>query len=876
MNILHFRVERAPLVVKIILLSLFSAFVSVTASAQSGILSKRISIQLREQPLSTALDEIEARAGCIFIYNVTLLDANRKVTLDYQGETLERVLLDLFGESVRKMEIRGNRINLQPSGGKGGVSGRVYTRDGKPAEYVNVSIRGLKGTVTDGEGRFLIENIEAGSYTLTASYVGLQTQEQQVTIKADETTEVFITFDSANQTLQTVEITGRKSSGYKGDYSFSATKIQMELLDIPQTVSIVTKELIQDKQALRLNDVVQHVAGVSQFSVYDDITIRGFRSTASGNRLVNGMRVANNWLSPNLVNIEKIEVIKGPASATFANTNPGGTVNMITKKPLDENKQFLSFSIGSYNTLLAQADFTGPLDSAKTLLYRLNVGYENSGSFRDQITARNYIIAPSISFLPKPGTRFNADLVYSDVNTVLDRGHTAFQNDQTLYSTPLHFNVNQPGDFLKDRAASVNFSFSQSLGRHHSFNAAYMMSKLDETNHEHLIYNYITRDSVVFSFYDRILTLTSNTLNLYFNSTFSTGKLQHNLLYGYDYIDQDFLDLSRAAVGEADGVSNFSLTRPEYYNRPVNNYTFRQANGYRDLRASTTQGIYLQDIINFNRFQLLLSFRQEFYRFPVENFSSSPALEQKRQPQDAFLPRVGLTYRITPALNIYGTYTTGFQPQSAGRLASPAFGGPFDPLESELAELGAKGEFFNSSLFAGLSIYQIRHRNILVNANDVANPNLMRQRGQEQARGVEAEAAGSLLPNLRFSLNYAYNIAKITEDSNEALIGRLKEGAAKHTSGSWIMYTRERGFLKGIGLGIGHSQVGKRNTLQTGLELPAYVIFNGSISYRVERFRLSANVYNLADRSYFVGGYNYARNFPGAPRNFMLNAGYTF
>ena len=177
--------------------------------------------------------------------------------------------------------------------------------------------------------------------------MGLQIQEQSVIIRANETTTISLVFDSAAQTLQTVEVTGRKSSSYKSDYSFSATKVQMALIDIPQTVSTVTKELIQDKQAVRLNDVVQHVAGVSQFSVYDDITVRGFRSTVGGNRLINGLRVANNWTSPNLVNIEKIEVIKGPASAAFANSNPGGTVNLITKKPLDESRQFISFGVGS-------------------------------------------------------------------------------------------------------------------------------------------------------------------------------------------------------------------------------------------------------------------------------------------------------------------------------------------------------------------------------------------------------------------------------------------------------------------------------------------------------------------------------------------------
>lgn len=152
--------------------------------------------------------------------------------------------------------------------------------------------------------------------------------------------------------IQTVEITGRKQTSYKNDNSFSATKIEMKVVDIPQSISSVTKEFIQDKNAMRLNDVVQNVAGVTQFSNYDDLSMRGFRNSGSNGRLINGLRTINMYgTSPLLVNIERVEFIKGPASAIFSNTNPGGTVNMVTKKPLDIFKESVSFGAGSFNSL---------------------------------------------------------------------------------------------------------------------------------------------------------------------------------------------------------------------------------------------------------------------------------------------------------------------------------------------------------------------------------------------------------------------------------------------------------------------------------------------------------------------------------------------
>jgi iron complex outermembrane receptor protein len=365
----------------------------------------------------------------------------------------------------------------------GSIKGTVKSSDGQHAEMVNVGLKGTsKGTTTNDKGEYEINKVEAGFYTLVISFVSFETREQQIEVRAGKTTFVpDITLKESEQHLQAVEIVGRKEQSYKSDYSFSATKTETAVKDIPQTISTVTKELIQDQQSYRLNDVVKNVAGINQFSAYDDITMRGFRNSGRGGRLINGLRSYNNfWTSPLLVNIERVEVIKGPASAMFSNTNPGGTVNMVTKKPLDEKRMGFNFTTGSWNAYRAAADFTGPLDEDKALLYRLNIGYENAESFRDYTPHETLVAAPSITFLPNENTRLNFDLVYTQNNTVLDRGRPVKQGEQNLFATPINLTLTQPGDFLNANSLALTLSLNQKLAKNISFNASYMKFRYDE------------------------------------------------------------------------------------------------------------------------------------------------------------------------------------------------------------------------------------------------------------------------------------------------------------------------------------------------------------------------------------------------------------
>lgn len=756
------------------------------------------------------------------------------------------------------------------------LAGRIKTSH-SISDAVNIKIKGTStSTTTDESGEYQIKKLNAGTIILIVSAVGFETQETTVELKENETVivpEIFLA-ESTNQ-LQSVEVTGRKKSSYKNDNTFSATKLEMKVIDVPQSISFVTKELIQDQQALRLKDVGKNVAGVNEFSTYDDITIRGFRNNDSNGRLINGLRGVNAfWTSPLLVNIERVEYIKGPASAVFGNSSPGGTVNMITKKPLDETRQAIQFTTGSFNTFRTTADFTGAVNEDKSLLYRLNLGYENADTYRDQISNKSIVIAPSVSFIPKEGTRFNADLVYTNLDTKLDRGRTIVQGTTDLFATPIGFNIAQPNDYLKSKTLALTLSFSQIINKYLTFNASYLKVRYDEELNEHGFNGYISPTVIAMYFNDRKTIQQGNNLTTYFSSKFNTGALEHQLVVGYDYINGEINQYQRDAENESGNVSNFDLAAPTYFIRPIETYNFTSTTN--EITNYYTNGLYVQDLIKYKKIQLLLSLRQEFYTFP-EN--ASAGITDGKKSEKALLPKVGLTYSVADNINVYGTFATGFEAQNASVVGNINSGGPFDPMTSNLYEVGSKGEFFNKRLFVGTSVYQITRNNILVSANDASNPDLLEQRGQERARGFEVEATGRINNNWSVNLSYAYNnaiITKSTVDDADDLVGRTKENAPKNISGSWIKYSFTEGKIKGLGLAIGHSQVSKRETFVRTLQLPSYVVFNSAAYYKVDRFTIGVNFNNIFDKKYLIGGYNYQRNFTGAPSNFLVNVGYTF
>ena len=191
-------------------------------------------------------------------------------------------------------------------------------------------------------------------------------------------------------------------------------------------------------------------------------------------------------------------------------------------------------------------------------------------------------------------------------------------------------------------------------------------------------------------------------------------------------------------------------------------------------------------------------------------------------------------------------------------------------------EGGAKTELIKKLLTVNLAIYLIELNIILVNANDPGNPDLLRQVGQQQARGVEVDVYGQILPNLSVTANFAINKTSITESTNEQEIGDILPNAPRNKGGIWAKYTFKLPALKGVGVGLGANYVSSRTTFSEVLTLPSYIVADAALYYTVDRFKLSANFNNMFDKTHWTGGYDFNRLFPGTPRNFMVGIGYIF
>ncbi|MDP4186163.1 MAG: TonB-dependent receptor plug domain-containing protein, partial [Bacteroidota bacterium] len=410
------------------------------------------------------------------------------------------------------------------------VYGKVYSSDDVPASFVTLTLQsqGIK-TKADINGSFSFTNLPALKDTLVISGVGFKTLKQAIALQNNQNINLdIIRLKYRINQLRHVEITACIKTSYKSDYSSAATKMPTAIKDLPLSVSTVTKELINDRMEFHLSNALENVSGVTHYSGYEEYNIRGLH--AENPCLINGLRTFNTSLtSPQLLNVEKVELIKGPACVLYGNADPGGTVNLVIKKPLRQKQAVLEIGAGSWNAANMQADFTGPLNKSETWLYRLNAGYENKDSFRQGMFLKSTQIAPSFSFIPNNKLQVNLDVSLSNTNSVADRGQPGFRNAMDLTSTPVGLSLIQPGDYLKETSVSAGLSANYKFNSHISFNTGILGFMTWQRLAEHFLKNYITNDSVYLGYNHNKVNTSTLTLTNYFVFQFNTGRLNHEL-----------------------------------------------------------------------------------------------------------------------------------------------------------------------------------------------------------------------------------------------------------------------------------------------------------------------------------------------------------
>lgn len=807
------------------------------------------------------------------------------------------------------------------------VRGHVTDTQGNPLLGVSIVLEGTtKGASTNEKGLYEIHRVPVGKQTFVFSSMGYQTVKRDFEVTPNPSgthTHLNVSLQEEAQQLQEVEIIGRRESSYKNTSSFSGTKTATAIRDIPQTINYVTKEVILDQGASTVNDVVKNVSGVSQYTTYNDFSIRGFRTTGNRNsgNLLNGMRAQTSlWSASSLANIERVEVIKGPAAALFGNAAPGGIINRVTKKPLLQRQHTVSVNTGSWGTLKTYGDFTGPLNESKSLLYRLNLGYETTDGYRDLQSRNTLTIAPSFSFIPNEKTRFNVDITYYRLDGKVDRGQTIF-GDADLYSVPITRSLSATNDFLRETQMNISLGLTHKITDNLSFNSTYLNSSYSEDLREHNQANsyYMQQQGkantgdptkILMQALLRQRTFRNNSFNNYFNYNFTTGLVKHTLLVGYDYFQVELLPgASQLTAGgyllkNGKTTTTFNPARLNTYvvdanNNPVTNvavfdlnkpttgnvmketgkYIFTSGNTKPTLQ--TSHGVYLQEQLEVSIVKLLLGLRKEFFMDYI-NYKEN---NEEKIEQQALIPRVGLVITANDNINFYSTWMKGFEPQTAAIQSEPdRYGGPFDPVYSELYEMGVKTDWFNNRLSATASVFKIIQQNSLYDAFPavIGKPDLKMQIGEEESNGFEFDLAGEITPNWSILANYAYIDARInkTAQNNEKDFDMQRPSTPRHSGNIWTKYIITEGPLKHLGFGAGYNfvterygQVGRRTNTTV---YPGYGLVNAVLYYKINQIQLQLNLNNVLNQTHWVGGYDKLRSFPGAPRNINASVTYKF
>ena len=837
------------------------------------------------------------------------------------------------------------------------VKGRVVQHDNPVSNASIILKKGDKEmtSMTDASGFFNVTLTEGGSYTISIVAEGANPLENQITVEDNgvldlgdvivyqmvtsqpvveekpvteqptEPTEPVVAKNTTDpnepqdeeedgkvKKLQTVEIIGRARKDYNSDYSFSASKIALKNMEVSQAITTVTKELIADKGVTRLGDVVKNVSGVTQTSFYNNYAIRGVTQQASyrESRLMNGMVTSHIFFSqPMMMNVERVEVIKGPASMTFSSTDAGGSINIITKKPLKTDRKEVSLSVGSYQTVVGALDFTGPLNKSKTLLYRLNLGYENGKSFRDLQFKKAYMIAPTIAYVPNEKTNISFEFVMSNNSNRLDRGQPIFKANPgdrpALTSTPITYAIGAINDINKTLDLNFMGNLTHKFTDNLSINMAYMKHIWNEdltelrtdNNFGKDSHGVIQRDKVQLRYVQRNSNFFTDNFNAYLNYDWKLGEnFKNKSVLGYDLVMFEVGHGGTNTVRDYTGDENagtltpriphWDLTKEGQYRVMYPGFYQPQAKRMQEttpMYFSTNSAYFMNQMELWNRLIFNIGLRQEWYT--DKNFYKRKNEETVKQ--NKFLVRAGLMYKATKNINAYASYIEGFQMQTDAYLGYDGFRrrlsdgkivrDPFKPKTTRMYEFGAKTEWLEGKLHASIAYYDIKQNNILTYDDTVYNgavDELMTEGGTERNKGLEIDVMGRILPNWLVNAGYAYNDSKVTDQKRGTY---RKDNAPKHTFNLWTRFDVKEGFFKNLGVGAGLNYSAEKISWQEpDLVLPDYTIIDAAVYYKIKDMQLSFNINNIFNKTYWLGAFNYPRLFPGTPRNVMFTVRYTF
>ncbi|CAN7483257.1 TonB-dependent siderophore receptor [Phenylobacterium sp. LjRoot225] len=653
-----------------------------------------------------------------------------------------------------------------------------------------------------------------------------------------------------------------------GAMKVGAAKVDAPLRDIPQSIQVVSGEFIRDLVALRVEDVVQQVSGVARGNTSlngDSFIFRGF---STSDFLRNGYPDRRASLR-DLAAIERIEVIKGPASALYGRSEPGGTLNYVTKEPLAAPFREVSLLVDSFGYVNPAVDLSTMTADGK-LGARVVGAFQDGGNFRDHSFAKRNFGSAAISWRPGENTRILFNFEALDDNRSWDRGLPSTAAGPAPVSiTTL---VSEPTDFRKVREQLVSYTLDHAFSPTWRVRQAVLFSRSDSNNVRTRFVNTTLDLATGLIDRDRLGPRTgfdeqvSAQLELAGEFTGPAG-VRHKVLIGGD------LDRYKSGDHTFQGNTLVASNRINIYAPVYGNFVAR---GFREssntVSTINADGVYIQDLIELSpKVKAMASLRYDRSESISDNLMRNTT---SKATTDGYSPRVGLVWQPNDKVSLYGSFSQSFVPvvgqDFAGELFKPTIGKQY--------EVGVKTELFDNRLFLTMAAFQIRKRNMSVPDLDHEGFNI--QTGEVTSEGVEVDARVRPAPGFDITGSLSLMDVRITRDTRAGAVGRRPANVPNTSAGLWASYALQNERLAGWSVAMGGAYVGRRevNDLGGAFTLAPYVRVDASLRYEAETWRVAVKVNNLFDKRHFVNGSDGRIDgvYPGAPRNVALTTSIQF
>lgn len=688
---------------------------------------------------------------------------------------------------------------------------------------------------------------------------------------------------------------------YTDTASDSAMKVSIPQIDLPFSVQGLNSAFLTDVRTSRLEDAFGYVTGLNkQGEAANQFTLRGF--TAAGSNLqslqIDGLPgPSSRFASPPTINVERLEVLKGPTSVLYGQANPGGLLNVITKSPQATRRTTLSTFVSTFagqtssfaedNSYTVSLDTTGAVDTEKHWLYRFIVSYENQKSYRDYYYQKNKYFYPSITYKWNQETfiTIKGDYVRED-RQANDGLAVPFLNATLL--PPINTSYTAPDAKDTDYGESLTTTFQTRLLDRWTARATYRTTYHTDTRSAlEVAQQAIVSNSTDYrlSTIARRLRLQQNVKRYNFIDTNLFGSVgpenfKHTLIGGVsggkEWLDTD--TIAQGGTTPAVSVINIYSSVPDAAAAPTYPTAFTAAGLTAQRRRQTpfwNYGFYASDQIKLGKFfdaSLGLRYdRQDSYQKTTAR--ATGAVTGLKQRVSKTMPSTGLVFHPIADFSLYASYCEGFKPQAPGNV--DVTDRPNFPSEtSTQLEIGVKADAFNHKLTGGVSVYDIRKKNVLTatgtnapSGNPIANLS-----GLQEGKGVEATVAYQPLPHWQVQIGYTYIDARVKTSTTVTLPGALLDNSPHNAGNLWTRYNVPKGQLKGLGIGFGLVYAGVRQAIITNipttitvnattraviatgrLELPGFTRSDLAVYYRRGRLDYALNVGNLLDRTYVSG-----------------------